>query len=90
MLVRGRAMEPPLEVGGEEGVDGGVVAAVERLVEAEHQELVALLLGLVPARRRGEPALQLIQLVSQLLPRLPAGDEEEDDDGDGDGGSTSG
>ena len=89
MLVRGRAMEPPLEVRREEGVHGGVVAAVERLVEAEHEEPVALLLGLVPARG-GEPALQLIQ-VSQLLPRFPAappvGDEEEG--GDGDGGSTS-
>jgi len=46
VLVLGRAMEPPLEVGGEEGLHGGVVAAVERLVQAEHQELVALLLGL--------------------------------------------
>jgi hypothetical protein len=46
VLVLGRAMEPPLQVGGEEGLHGGVVAAVERLVQPEHQELVALLLGL--------------------------------------------
>jgi hypothetical protein len=60
-------MEPPLEVGGQEGVHGGVVAAVERLVEAEHQELVPLLLGL----GLGGAALQLSQ-VSQLLPEFPA------------------
>uniref|UniRef100_A0A8R7TCY8 Uncharacterized protein n=1 Tax=Triticum urartu TaxID=4572 RepID=A0A8R7TCY8_TRIUA len=80
-------MEPPLEVRREEGVDGGVVAVVERLVEAEHEELVALLLSLVPAHGGGA-ALQLIQ-VGQLLPGFPAappvGDEEEDGDGDGDG-----
>jgi hypothetical protein len=74
-------MEPPLEVGGQEGVHGGVVAAVERLVEAEHEELVSLLLGL----ELGGAALQLSQ-VSQLLPEFPAappvGDEEEDEDGE--------
>ncbi|XP_044319275.1 uncharacterized protein [Triticum aestivum] len=77
-------MEPPLEVGGEEGVHGGVVAAVERLVEAEHEEFVALLLGLVPAQGGGA-ALQLIQ-VGQLFPRFPAAppdedEEEQDEDG---------
>jgi len=48
VLVLGRAMEPPLEVGGEERLHGGVVPGVERLVEAEDEELVALLRSLVP------------------------------------------
>lgn len=46
VLLLGRAVEPPLEVRGQEGLHGGVVAPVERLVQPEHQELVALLLAL--------------------------------------------
>jgi len=68
VLVLGRAMEPPLEVGGEEGLHGGVVAAVERLVQAEHQELVALLLCLCSCWVGAEAAEGLLlQLIIPLL-----------------------
>jgi hypothetical protein len=46
LLVLGRAMEPPLQVGRQQRLHGGVVPGVERLVQAEDQELVALLRSL--------------------------------------------
>jgi hypothetical protein len=51
LLVLGRAMEPPLQVGRQQRLHGGVVPGVERLVQAEDQELVALLRSLRLLRR---------------------------------------
>ncbi|KAL6977520.1 hypothetical protein U1Q18_026319 [Sarracenia purpurea var. burkii] len=39
-LVRRRAMEPPLEVGGEEVVDGFDVAGAQRFIQGEYHPLV--------------------------------------------------
>lgn len=48
VLARGGAMEPPLEVRRQQLLRPARVAGVERLVEAQHQEAVALLLRLLP------------------------------------------
>lgn len=69
MLVLWRAMEPPLEVRGQQGVHGGAIAGAQGLVQPENQELVPLLRGLPLIRielELGGEALQLIR-VSQLL-----------------------
>nr|ACN31740.1 unknown [Zea mays] len=81
VLARGRAMEPPLEVRRQQLLRPARVAGVERLVQPQHQEAVALLRRL-PAQRRLR--VQLRRLVrarrrrsqtwsrgSQLLPRAP-------------------
>ncbi|KAJ1292553.1 hypothetical protein BS78_02G400600 [Paspalum vaginatum] len=50
VLVLGRAMEPPLQVRGQQRLHARVVARVQRLVQTEHEELVALLLRLLRLR----------------------------------------
>ena len=79
VLARGGPMEPPLEVGRQQLLRPARVAGVERLVQTQHQEAVALLRRLPPGERR---RVQLRRLVrarrrrrsltsrdSQLLPR---------------------
>jgi hypothetical protein len=54
VLARGGTMEPPLEVGRQQLLRPARVAGVERLVEAQHQEAVALLLRLLRPREGGQ------------------------------------
>ena len=84
VLARGGPMEPPLEVGRQQLLRPARVAGVERLVQPQHQEAVALLRRLPGDERRRLRRVQLRRLVrarrrrslttsrgSQLLPRAP-------------------
>jgi hypothetical protein len=66
-------MEPPLEVRGEQLLRPSRVAGVERLVQAQHQELAALLLRLPACQLRCRVVLRRrrrsgLLMVSQFLP----------------------
>ncbi|CAN6186248.1 unnamed protein product [Urochloa humidicola] len=70
VLVLGRAMEPPLQVRRQERLHAAVVPGVQRLVQTEHQELVALLLGLSSAGGVADHLL-FLQLRRRQLLALP-------------------
>ena len=63
VLVLGRAMEPPLEVGRQQLLRPARVAGVERLVQPQHKEAVALLRRLPGGGERRLRRVQLRRLV---------------------------